>query len=195
MSLWPQKKYATLTDLVHACQRQDPRAQTHLYDRYKGRFMGICLRYARSLAEAEDIFQESFLRVFAGIGEIKTPEAMDAWVKSVVVRTALNYYHRTTLLELKNEPLEGLRTEPENRGEYENIIGRLDMETLLGIINRLPDGYRLIINLHLIDGYTHSEIATLLSIADSTSRTQYMRGRNLLMTKLKELGITCHETY
>ncbi len=69
------------------------------------------------------------------------------------------------------------------------------MEVLLRLINSLPDGYRLIVNLHLIDGYTHTEIAAMLSIADSTSRSQFMRGRNLLIQKLKELGITYHETY
>lgn len=193
MSIWSSKKYKCLTDLVHACQRQEPRAQTFLYDRYKGRLMGVCQRYARSVAEAEDIFQEAFLRVFANVDEIKTPEALDGWVKSVVIRTAINYYNRTTRLEMQNSSLSYLTNDLEST-EYEKIIDHVNMDTLLGIINHLPDGYRLIINLHLIDGYTHAEIATMLAIADSTSRSQYMRGRNLLITKLKELGISNHET-
>jgi RNA polymerase sigma factor (sigma-70 family) len=194
MSLWPAKKYKCLTDLVHACQRQEPRAQTVLYERYKGKLMGVCVRYARSQAEAEDIFQESFLKVFARINDLKEPASIDRWVKSVVVRTAINYYHRTTQLELKNTSLEILENELENT-DYEHIISQTSMTLLLRLINSLPDGYRLILNLHLIDGYSHTEIARILSIADSTSRSQFMRGRNLLILKLKELGITCDETY
>lgn len=194
MSFWPSKKYKCLTDLVHACQKQEPRAQTVLYERYKGRLMGVCVRYARSQAEAEDIFQESFLKVFAKINDLKEPTSIDGWVKSIVIRTAINYYHRTTRLELKNTPLENLENELESN-DYEYIISQISMEVLLSLINNLPDGYRLVVNLHLIDGYTHSEIAGMLSIADSTSRSQFMRGRNLLIIKLKELGITCHETY
>jgi len=194
MSLWPTKKYDNLPDLVRACQNQDAKAQTVLYERYKSRLLGTCVRYARSEAEAEDIFQESFLKVFASIGEVRQPESIDGWVKSVVVRTAINYYHRTTRNELKSAPFDDFGCEMEN-DEYEKIIGHMHMDALLGLINRLPDGYRVIINLHLIDGYTHAEIATLLSIAESTSRSQYMRGRNLLINRLKELGITHYETY
>lgn len=156
--------------------------------------MGICVRYARSRAEAEDIFQESFLKVFSKINDLKAPESIDRWVKSVVVRTAINYYHRTTRLELKNTSLQNQENELEST-DYERMISQMSMDTLLCLINSLPDGYRLIINLHLIDGYTHTEIADMLSIADGTSRSQFMRGRNLLILKLKELGITHHETY
>lgn len=194
MNFWPSKKYKCLTDLVHACQQQEPRAQTVLYERYKGKLMGICVRYARSQAEAEDIFQESFLKVFAKINDLKEPACIDRWVKSVVVRTAINYYHRTTRLELKSTSLENLENELEST-DYEHIISQTSMEVLLRLINSLPDGYRLIINLHLIDGYTHSEIAGMLSIADSTSRSQFMRGRDLLIQKMKKLGINYHETY
>ncbi len=194
MSLWPSKKYDDLTTLVRACQKQDARAQTALYERYKSRLLGTCVRYARSRAEAEDIFQESFLKVFANIGEVRQPESIDGWVKSVVVRTAINYYHRTTRHELKSAPLDDSNYELENN-EYEKIIGQIHIDTLLGLINQLPDGYRVIINLYLIDGYTHAEIAALLSIAESTSRSQYMRGRNLLVTHLKALGITHYEIY
>lgn len=194
MGFWPTKKYTCLTDLVHACQRQEPRAQTVLYERYKGKLLGVCVRYARSQTEAEDIFQESFLKVFAKISDLKEPESIDRWVKTVVVRTAINYYHRTTRLELKKASLDTLENELEST-DYERMISQMSMDTLLCLINSLPDGYRLIVNLHLIDGYTHTEIADMLSIADGTSRSQFMRGRNLLILKLKELGITHHETY
>ena len=142
-------------------------------------------------------------RRFASVGDVIVVSVKEAiprgrvkkgeMHRAVVVRTAINYYHRTTRQELKNAPLDNLNNSLESN-EYERIIDHIHFDALLGIINQLPDGYRLIINLHLIDGYTHTEIADMLSIADSTSRSQYMRGRNLLLTKLKELGITCHET-
>lgn len=194
MSFFRPNKYKTLTDLVHACQKQDARAQTVLYERYKTKLAGVCARYARTDAEAEDIFQDSLVKVFRFIQELKEPESVDSWVKSVVVRTAINYYNRTTKTETLSVSLDLLGNDPEN-DDYGRIIDQIDMAVLMEVINQLPDGYRIVINMHLIDDYTHVEIAKMLSIAESTSRSQYMRGRNLLLMKLQELGITQNEIY
>ncbi|CAG5004835.1 ECF RNA polymerase sigma-E factor [Dyadobacter sp. CECT 9275] len=194
MNFFRSKKYNSLTELVQACQQQDTRAQTMLYERYKNKLTGVCLRYARTKAEAEDIFQESFVKVFRYINEVKDPESIDSWVKAVVIRTAINYYNRTTKQQELNSSLE-MHTYDWENDDYVRIIDQLNIEILLKVINQLPDGYRMILNMHLIDGYTHTEIAGILSIADSTSRSQYLRGRNLLLIKLQELGITQNEIF
>lgn len=192
MNLFRSKKYSSLPDLVLACQRQEPSAQTAFYDRYKSKLLGVCVRYAKTKAEAEDIFQEGFIKVFKSLNEVRDLGAIDSWVKAVVIRTAINYYNRTTKEQQLHSSLDNVQYEQES-DDYARIIDQLNVEVLLDLISQLPDGYRMIINLHLIDGYTHSEIAQMLSISDGTSRSQYLRGRNLLMKKLQEKGITQYE--
>ncbi|SEI52689.1 RNA polymerase sigma-70 factor, ECF subfamily [Dyadobacter sp. SG02] len=193
MKFFLNKKYNTLTDLVKACQRLDPRAQTVFYERYKSELIGICLRYAKTKAEAEDIYQESFIKVFKHIDEVINPETIDSWIKSVVIRTAINYYHRTTKLETRHVSADAYAIDVEAE-RHDLIIERISVNELREIIGQLPDGYRIIINLHLIDGYSHVEIAKMLSISDSTSRSQFLRGRNLLIKKLQQAGISRYET-
>lgn len=193
MKFFLNKKYNSVTELVRACQRLDPKAQTVFYDRYKSELIGICSRYAKTKAEAEDIFQESFIKVFDKIGEIINAEAIDSWIKSIVIRTAINYYHRTTKNELRHQATDnGIATFESD--DYDRIIEIMNINDLREIISQLPDGYRIIINLHLLDGYSHVEIAEMLSISDSTSRSQFFRGRNLLIKKLQDYGITKYET-
>lgn len=192
MKFFRNKKYSSLTDLVLACQRLEPNAQAVFYDRYKSRLIGVCLRYAKTKTEAEDIFQEAFVKVFRNLNEVKEIEAIDSWVKTTVIRTAINYYNRVTKEEELHSSLDDFKSEFESK-DYEKIIDQLNIEVLLDIINQLPDGYRMIINLHLIDGYTHTEIARMLSITDGTSRSQFLRGRNLLIKKLQEQGIKQYE--
>jgi RNA polymerase sigma factor (sigma-70 family) len=137
-------------------------------------------------------FSGGFYQVFKSLNEVRDPGAIDSWVKSVVIRTAINYYNRTTKEQQLHSSLDNMQYEQES-DDYGRIIDQLNVAVLLDLINQLPDGYRMIINLHLIDGYTHSEIAQMLSISDGTSRSQYLRGRNLLMKKLQEKGITQYE--
>jgi len=183
-----KKKYNSLEELVLACQRSDPRAQHDLYERYKGRMLAVCLRYARTEAEAEDIFQDAFIKVFKNIAEIKDVHATDAWVKAIVIRTAINYYQRTTKNESLKISFEDTEQSLESQ-DYERIISQMDLDMLLKIIGSLPNGYRTVINLHLIDGYSHGEIAEILSISEGTSKSQYRRGKNLLIKKLQQQGI------
>lgn len=190
--MFRSKRYKTVTELVRACQRLEPAAQTAFYDRYKKQLLGVCTRYARTDAEAEDIFQEAFIKVFTHIDQLENPESADGWVKSVVIRTAINYYHRTT----KNDNRQTVYEESNDdraSDDYANLIGRFSQDEICAVINQLPDGYRLTINLYLIDGYSHAEIAELLGIAENTSKSQVSRGRSVLIKKLIQFGIHRYE--
>ena len=193
MKFFLNKKYSSVTELVKACQRLDPKAQTVFYNRYKSELIGICSRYAKTKAEAEDIFQESFIKVFDKLGDVVNAEAIDSWIKSIVIRTAINYYHRTTKNELLHHVADS-GTATFESDDYDRIIEIMHINDLREIISQLPDGYRIIINLHLLDGFSHVEIAEMLGISDSTSRSQFFRGRNLLIKKLHQYGITKYET-
>lgn len=185
MKFFRSNKYDSLASLVKACQKQDPRAQTVFYERYKARMTGICRRYARTVAEADDIFQDAFVKIFNSIGNLQDPDAADSWVKTTVIRTAINYYNRTTRHEEMHSSLDGVEWQVES-DDYVRIIDQMNVRDLVDLVNELPDRYRTVINMHLIDGYTHTEIGEMLSMSDATARSQFMRGRNLLMKKLEK---------
>lgn len=192
MALFGRKPYRTLTELVVGCQQRQPRAQRAFYERYQARMLGICVRYARTVAESEDIFQEAFLKVFAHIDELTKPESADSWVKSVVIRTAINYYHRTTRPQEHLVGYEAI-SEPPASDDHLQLLAGYDQEAILALLARLPDNYRLVINLYLIEGYTHAEIAQLLIIPESTARSRYSRARQMLLTFVDQHGIQRHE--
>ena len=192
MALFGRKPYQTLTELVVGCQQRQPRAQRTFYERYQARMLGVCVRYARTVAEAEDIFQEAFLKVFDHIDELEKPESADSWVKAVVVRTAINYYHRTTRPQEHLTGYEAITETPVSE-DHLHLLAGYDQEALLSLLARLPDDYRLVINLYLIEGYTHAEIAKLLMIPEATVRSRFSRGRQLLLTFVNQHGIQRHE--
>ena len=194
MNFFRSNKYDSLASLVKACQKQEPRAQTVFYERYKAKMTGICRRYARTVAEADDIFQDAFVKIFNSINDLKDPEAVDGWVKVTVIRTAINYYNRTTRREDLHSALDSVEWQMES-DDYVRILDQMNVRDVVDLINELPDKYRTVINLHLIDGYTHTEIGEMLSISDATARSQFMRGRNLLMKKLEQKGIVHHENF
>ncbi len=175
--------------LVKQCQRGDRTAQRQLYELFKGRLMGICTRYARESAEADDIFHESLVKVYKHIGSLKDPQTLPAWVRQVVVRTATNQY-RANLKLKHHDDCAALETSSE---EHVAILDKLSNDELLAQIGQLPEGYRLVFNLYVIDGYTHPQIAELLNISVGTSKSQLHAAKKMLRENLKPLGIVSYE--
>jgi RNA polymerase sigma-70 factor (ECF subfamily) len=171
--------------LVLACKRNDPKAQTAFYNLYKGRLLGICRRYARTEAEAEDIFQEAFIKIFKNLHVLEKIESVNSWVKSSVIRTAIDHY-RQTVHDREQVSYDNIIENADSQDN--NIFSMLNRDQILEVINTLPDGYRMIINLYLIDGYTHADIAEMLSISEGTSKSQLSRGRELLKKELLKIG-------
>ena len=175
--------------LVKQCQRGERTAQRQLYELFKGRSMGICVRYARETAEAEDIFHESMVKVFKHISSLKDPQTLPAWVQQVVIRTALNQYRANRKLQ-HHDDYDALE---ESSEEYVSILDKLSNDELLAQISQLPEGYRVVFNLYVIDGYTHPQIAELLNITVGTSKSQLHAAKKMLRTNLKSLGIVSYE--
>lgn len=174
--------------MVHACQRHEANAQSAFYDRYKARLLGVCQRYTRTTTEAEDIFQEAFVRVFHHIGDLRDPETADQWVKTIVVRTAINYYHRSTKSVMATLTEYDPNTDERTSDDYAALLARFGVDELCAIISQMPEHYRIVVNLYLIDGYSHADIAGMLNIAENTSKSQLSRGRAWLINKLNQLG-------
>jgi len=180
----------TQTQLTQS-QRNDAQSQRELYDLYKARVMGICRRYTSNKEEAEDVFQESFIKVFQNIGQVQDAAHVEQWVWKIAVNTAINYYHKNKRHDYAEERNGHLHTNT----EYELILSRFTDEMLMEMINELPEGYRLVFNLYVVEGYSHAEVAKLLHISEATSRSQLNRAKQVLKSKLNSVGILKYERH
>jgi len=178
-------------DLIIRCLRKDVRAQRQLYDLYKARVMGLCRRYSNNVEESEDIYQEAFVKVFQSLEQLHDRSHLEQWIKRIAVNTAVNYYHR----HKRNVHAEESDGRNQCNNDHTLILSQFSDELLVSIISELPEGYRMIFNLHEVEGFNHKEIADMLDIAESTSRSQLNRAKNALQLKLKELGVLKYEGY
>ncbi len=172
------------------CKANDASAQRELYDLFKGRLMGLCRRYARSRSDAQDILQETFIKIFSNIQNVNSAESLEGWMKSIAVRTAIDHYHKQKRLDAFTE-YSGDH-DIAGRG-HEIILDNLTNESLINLINDLPEGSRLVFNLLVVEGYSHAETADMLGITESTSRSQLHYAKQILKEKLNRLGIIRYE--
>jgi RNA polymerase sigma factor (sigma-70 family) len=177
-------------ELVRKCKSGDSKAQRALYDAFKGKLMGICRRYASSRTDAQDILQEVFVTAFLKIDKLNDAEKLSSWLTRLAINHSIDFYHRNKRLDFQDVTL----IQAEN-GDYEALLANLADEQLLQLVNTLPDGCRLVFNLYLVEGYSHSEIAEMLNISVSTSRSQLNYARSLMKEKLRLAGITKVERY
>jgi RNA polymerase sigma-70 factor (ECF subfamily) len=169
-------------ELIKGCIKQDPSCQRLLFEQFAGKMMTVCLRYANDSMEAEDMLQEAFIRVFNYIDQFKFEGSFEGWIRRVVVNTALKQLQKKKLsfTEIRDNNQQAPRLEP-------YVYSNLGEDELLKLISRLPDGYRTIFNLNVIEGYSHEEIAKMLDIQPSTSRSQLVKARKMLQNQILNL--------
>ena len=168
--------------LVKDVLKGKPEAQRQLYEQFAQQMLGICFRYTKSIADAEDVLQEGFVKVFRNLHQYNFEGELGGWIRKVMVTTALNYLKKNKKyrydLSFDDVPLHPVSTDdPEVK---------LQTKELAEIIRQLPTGFQTIFNLHAVEGYSHVEIASMLGITDGTSRSQYARARALLIEWLKK---------
>lgn len=170
-------------ELIKGCIRKDADCQRRLFELYAGKMMTVCLRYATDSAEAEDMLQEGFIRVFSYIHQFKFEGSFEGWVRRIVVNSALKALQKKKIVfsEIKEQQSNSIAS-PEPYA-YVN----LGEEELLKLINALPEGYRIVFNLNVIEGYSHEEIAQMLKIQASTSRSQLVKARKMLQNQILQL--------
>jgi RNA polymerase sigma factor, sigma-70 family len=163
-------------DLAAACSAGDENAQRALFERAKKPMFGVCLRFAGSRAAAEDLLQEGFIRVFRDIGRYRGEGSLDGWVRRVFVRTGIEEFHRQKKLPETVE-LEWL----------ENTLAAMpddfdpnDPDSVIALLQKLPPGFRAVLNLAVLEEKSHEEIARELGISASTSRSQLTRAKVFL---------------
>lgn len=171
------------SELVLRCRREDRQAQKALYDRYAPRMFGVCLRYARHRAEAEDLLQDGFIRVFDKLRDFRMEGSLEGWIRRIMVRSCINHNRKGAV---RNEVPGAVRLP--DRSVAPVAVEELGQQELLALVQALPEGYRLVFNLFAVEGYEHAEIAELLGCAEGTSRSQLAKARRLLQLWVKRMG-------
>jgi RNA polymerase sigma-70 factor (ECF subfamily) len=170
----------TLDELIQGCKKKDARAQGELYNQYSGVLFSICLRYSPNQAEAEDNLQDAFITIFNKVTQFKNKGSFEGWMKRITVNTVLQKYRKQKVFAITDE------AQIEDTAEEEIIDAGLPLNYLLSIIQELPDRYRLVFSMYVLDGYSHKEISELLGISDGTSKSNLARARGILKTKIND---------
>jgi RNA polymerase sigma-70 factor (ECF subfamily) len=167
-------------ELIEKCLAHEPKAQEALYKRFASRMYGVCLRFSRNTLEADDLLQEGFIKVFNYLKDYRFEGSLEGWVRRTIVNTAINY-HKHKAKELSEVSIEKMDSEAP---VAEEAIDRMSADELLLLIQQLPEGYRVVFNLYVIEGYSHQEIGELLGISENTSKSQLSRARMSLQHKI-----------
>ncbi|MBG8555924.1 RNA polymerase sigma factor [Hymenobacter guriensis] len=178
----------TIDALLEGCRRNQPAAQRALYERLGYQLMGVCLRYCPTREEAEDALQLTFVKLFTRLEQYRGQGPFEAWARRIAVTTALNAYHQHRQRGQQVEAEEALDLAHPDGTPFD----QMSAEELVQMIGQLPLGYRTVLNLYAIEGYSHAEISTLLGISEGTSKSQLSRARRLLEERLFVLASTTH---
>ncbi len=172
--------------LIDGCREGDQKAQFQIYKLYYKAMFNTSLRIVNDSMEAEDIMQESFLSAFEKIETYSGTVSFGAWLKKIVVNRSLDYLGKRKAIFEDIESYTGIRDDSgDEMSRSEDIDGRV--EEVKEAIDRLPDGYRVILSLYLLEGYDHDEIAEIMNISSSTSRSQLSRAKQKLIAELKKM--------
>jgi RNA polymerase sigma-70 factor (ECF subfamily) len=175
----------TEKDILEGCISGKREFQELLYRRFSGKMFALCVRYCHNREEAEDVLQNGFITVFKNIGNFRGDGSFEGWIRKIIVNTALMHL-RAKKNELNFSDVEelGSKAHPESQFDTASQINANELKKML---ERLPEGYRLVFNLYAIEGYAHKEIAEMLGISEGTSKSQLSKARNYLQEMLKKM--------
>ena len=175
-------------DLVVECKQGSKKACYELYKLYSKAMLNVAFRIVGNIAEAEDVLQEAFVDAFGKLKDFRQDTTFGLWLKQIVVNRSINLLRKRKmdLVDLENDQLENIPDEEVNDDEETQYQAARVKEAM----KELPDGYRIVISLYLLEGYDHEEIGQILNISENTSRTQFLRAKRKLLEILKKKGIT-----
>jgi RNA polymerase sigma-70 factor (ECF subfamily) len=168
--------------LIKDCLKGNAAAQRRLYEQYASPMLAVCYRYTKSVADAEDVLQEAFVKVFRNLAQYNGDGELGAWIRRIMVTTAINFLKKNSRynagLVFGDEHLHAVSS-------YQPQVN-LEAKELADLIRQLPSGYQTIFNLYAVEGYNHLEIGQMLGIQEGTSRSQYARARALLIQWIEQ---------
>jgi RNA polymerase sigma-70 factor (ECF subfamily) len=167
-----------LEKLIKQCANNDRKAQKEIYELFAGKLFSICLKYSKNKQEAQDNFQDGFITIFDKIGQFNFKGSFEGWIKRVMVNTILLKYRKKTVLSIVTEEIP------------DEVVVDIDddeisLDYLLNLIQELPERYRMVFNLYVLDGHSHKEIGKMLKIAEGTSKSNLARARGILKQKIE----------
>jgi RNA polymerase sigma-70 factor (ECF subfamily) len=180
------KKLIDEQKLIEDCKRNKASAQKRLYDLYSPRMFGVCVRYISDRDAALDILQEGFIKLFTKINSYTeyAEGSFYGWARRIFINTALEMLRQQDVLRFSTNIDDFNEAFEDNNA---SAIDKISEKDLLYYISELPEGYRTVFNLYVIEGYSHAEIGTILNIEESTSRSQFSKARKLLREKIEKI--------
>ncbi|MEY3324063.1 MAG: RNA polymerase sigma factor [Chitinophagaceae bacterium] len=162
--------------ILEGCLRNDPNAQRELYNQYSPKMLAVCYRYAHNREDAEDMLQEGFIKVFLQLRTFENRGSFEGWIRKIIVHTCINILKKNKKF---NESVDLIHASSVQIRE-ESVPAVVQVKQIVESIRSLPIGYRTVLNLFAIEGYSHREISQLLDIEESTSRSQFTRAKSML---------------
>lgn len=175
----------SLEQLIAQCKAHDTKAQEELYKLFSSKLFSICLKYSNGYAQAEDNLQDAFLTIFNKIEQYKGKGSFEGWLKRITINTALQRYRAEKVFNIVND---------NDVEDYEIEVDEdtISLDYLLKAIQNLPDRYRLVFNLYVLDGYSHNDIAKMLNISVGTSKSNLSRARQILKQTIENYNLSEH---
>jgi RNA polymerase sigma-70 factor (ECF subfamily) len=162
--------------ILQGCLQNNAQSQRELYTRYSPKMLAVCYRFAHNREDAEDMLQEGFIKVFSQIHTFRNQGAFEGWIRKIVVHTCINHLKKNKRF---NESVDIIYASSIQVRE-ESVPSIVQTKQIVECIRILPMGYRTVLNLYAIEGYSHKEISEMLDIEESTSRSQYTRAKQML---------------
>lgn len=169
--------------IIAGCKKGDRKAHAELYNRYRSQLFGVCLRYASSREEAKDWLQDGFVQIFKDLYQYKPTGPLGGWMRRVMINVALQHIRSKKRLF----PTVEISQIQDQFETDENLFSTFRAKALMQMVQQLPDGYRAVFNLYVIEGYTHKEIAKELGISPATSKSQLSRAKMALRKRIEEV--------
>jgi RNA polymerase sigma-70 factor (ECF subfamily) len=171
--------------IIQGCIDGKRRAQNQLYNAFAPGMLGVCMRYCKNVAEAEDVLQEGFVKVFRYIKKFRGEGSFEGWIRRIMVNTAITNFNKRG--KIYHEEINENTVSSESEPTGDEVYLPVDTETLMRLIQRMPEGYRMVLNLYVFEGYKHKEISGILDISENTSKSQLSKARKYLKNEMEKL--------
>lgn len=164
--------------IIEGCIKGDHQCQKALYDLFSNSMYSVALRYCKSRNDAGEVLQNGFIKVFKSIDKVKEPNQLAAWIKRIIVNTAIDYLKKRKRLSFEELDVQAIDSFPVTMSQ--KSLERINYKDLLALLNELPKGYSTVFSMYVLDNMSHDEIAEITSISASTSRSQLFKARKMM---------------